>query len=219
MRKGFLSVVLALFVFYWIPAYAATLSPAAVPKVPKVANPAVPIPAPPAPTLPPPANLSLLNITTPNGGEKWVIGSMQNITWTTNLNGYCMVELYRGSTSPQTRVGMIGSGTQISNRIMSWKVGSYDGGTGTAPPGNDYWIVIKSEAVAKSDASNGPFTLMAITTSPSASTPLLSTDKKELSATSTGLKLSTPPEVVKILSLTYPRRADGFNKGILYKIT
>ena len=207
MRKSFLSVVLALFVFYWIPAYAATLSPAAVPKVPKTVSPSSP---PPVPTL---------NITAPNGGEKWLIGSTRNITWTTNLNGYCKVVLYRGSTGPQTRVGRIGSGTQISNKIMSWKVGSYDGGTGTAPPGNDYWIVIKSEAVAKSDASNGPFTLMAIIASPSASTPLLSTDKKELSAAPTALKLSAPPEVVKILSLTYPRRADGFHKGIQYKIT
>jgi hypothetical protein len=102
---------------------------------------------------------------------------------------------------------------------MSWKVGSYIGGTETAPPGNDYWIVIKSEAVAKSDASNGPFTLMAIIASPSASTPLLNTDKKELSAAPTALKPSAPPEVVKILSLTYPRRADGFHKGIQYKIT
>jgi hypothetical protein len=39
-----------------------------------------------------------INITTPNGGENWILGSLHNITWTDNISGNLRIDLYRGSS-------------------------------------------------------------------------------------------------------------------------
>ncbi len=211
MRKGFLLLALTTFIFFGAISYAGPQLQKPVKALP--ASPPASPPPKPAATPSPPAPLATLTLSAPNGGESWVIGSTRNITWTSsNVTGLVDIGLYRGGTNSQNRIGTIRTFVAVSDKTYAWKVGSYTMNTpGTASPGNNYWIVIKGvDAPSMSDASNGPFTLMASTASPSAPTPLLSTDKKELSKIPFG---------IKSLSLTYPRRADGFHKGIQYKIT
>ncbi len=185
MRKGFLLLTLTTFIFFGAISYAGPQLQKSVKALP--ASPPASPPPKPAATPSPPAPLATLTLSAPNGGESWAIGSTRNITWTSsNVTGLVDIGLYRGGTSSQNRIGTIRTFVAVSDKTYAWKVGSYTMNTpGTAAPGNNYWIVIKGvDAPSMSDASNGPFTLMASTASPSAPTPLLSTDKKELSKTS-----------------------------------
>ncbi|MCZ6702710.1 MAG: hypothetical protein O6940_06670, partial [Ignavibacteria bacterium] len=37
-----------------------------------------------------------ITLTLPNGGESWLIGSQQNITWSDNLSGNVEIQLFKG---------------------------------------------------------------------------------------------------------------------------
>lgn len=92
MRKGLLLLAVITFMFFAAVSYAAAQLQKPVKVLPSTPSatpapkPVIPAPPKPAPVSPPPSPLPILNVTTPNGGEKWLIGSMQNITWTTNMN-------------------------------------------------------------------------------------------------------------------------------------
>ncbi len=155
-----------------------------------------------------PATASLFALNSPNGGEKWVLGTQHEIVWkrSKDVTGYITIDLYRGGTSAQNKIGTIASGISVSLEKYSWIVGTLQGGT--APAGDDYKIVIR--AGGKSDTSNGAFSIMA------------KAEVKEAASLKSGgqsLGKIAPATTVKMVSLTYPRRADLLHKGIGYKIT
>jgi hypothetical protein len=106
-----------------------------------------------------------LNLTAPNGGENWTLGTSRNVTWT--FSGYAdgapvKLVLFKDAVDPDHKIGniveniSIGSGRSGS---YSWTVGNYDGGTVAA--GSGYYIrVIDMNGTAR-DESNGPFTISA----------------------------------------------------------
>jgi hypothetical protein len=213
MRKGLLLCVFSTFILCWTLSYSAEMqkpikilpsTPSATPASKTVA----PAPSKLAPTTPPPSPLSILNITVPNGGENWVIGTQHDITWTrsNDINGYITIDLYRGGTIAPNKVGTIASGISVSSGRYVWTVGSIQGGT--AAVGGDYRVVIS--AGGKTDASNGSFNIMA-KIDPAPSVPLASGGQ--------AMAKVTPSPAMKMVSLTYPRRADLLHKGITYKIT
>jgi len=100
-----------------------------------------------------------LTLTSPNGGENWTIGSTATITW--NASGVTTVRLilHKGGTGAVNRLGIIAQGLNAASGSYSWTVGSYD--TGTAGPGNDYYIRLKAEGADVEDFNNAVFALSA----------------------------------------------------------
>ncbi len=168
-----------------------------------------PAPSPsPKPALPsPPPSLSMLVLSSPNGGESWVTGTQHDITWnrSNDMTGFITIDLYRGGTSAQNKIGTIASGISVTTGKYSWTVGNYQGGT--TPAGNNYRVIIS--AGGKTDPSNGPFTIVPKLASAPPVSPSLDKD----------LKKTEIPTSLKRIYFTYPRRGDSFHKGIGYKVT
>jgi len=80
---------------------------------------------------------SSLQITSPNGGEKWELGTTHNITWTTTLSGV-NVAIYL--LKNDAFVGTIGY-VPITDCSFNWIDGNYKGGTAVAA--NDYKILLQ----------------------------------------------------------------------------
>ncbi|MDQ1350029.1 MAG: periplasmic glucans biosynthesis protein [Acidobacteriota bacterium] len=79
----------------------------------------------------------ILTVITPYGGESWITGSSQVITWTSSgLGGLCNLELYKDGI----KLGDIGQNVNVSSGLFNWSVGEYIGGN--APIGNDYKVRI-----------------------------------------------------------------------------
>ncbi|MFH2108061.1 MAG: hypothetical protein ABII93_05270 [Chrysiogenia bacterium] len=110
--------------------------------------------APPPPPPPPPPSSSTVTIVSPNGGESWVRGSEQTISWTsTNLTGKVYLQLARYN---DRTLGTIKDNLPAAGSI-SWKAGEYPGNT--APVGQ-YVIRVRSMADYKIfDESDAPFSL------------------------------------------------------------
>ena len=89
-----------------------------------------------------------LQITSPNGGEKWQAGSSQNITWSQNgLSGNVTVDLYKGGVKAATiATAAVSAGT------YRWTIPR------TTMAGTDYKIRIIQGSYA--DNSNGNFTIL-----------------------------------------------------------
>ncbi|MDD3235331.1 MAG: Ser-Thr-rich GPI-anchored membrane family protein [Candidatus Cloacimonetes bacterium] len=100
-------------------------------------------------TPPPPA----INISSPNGGESWQMGTIRSIMWTpTNLTGNAKIELIRGSTI----VSVISSSAPANNGLLSWLIPT------TLTPAADYMIKISSLTHAGVfDFSNSTFSIVA----------------------------------------------------------
>lgn len=99
-------------------------------------------------------NASALEVTSPNGGETWIIGNTHSITW--NYSGpdsRLKLELIKEGV----RVGTIAENIPAGQKRFLWKVGDYIGGK--AYGGVGYQIRAKMMSSAESDSSNGPFTL------------------------------------------------------------
>ncbi len=95
-----------------------------------------------------------LQMTSPNGGENWTIGSSHAITW--NANGYVgtvRLVLFRNNT----KVGQIATGINAAAGTYTWTAGQYSGGT--APAGSLYSIRLLAGDGSQEDFSDGPFTL------------------------------------------------------------
>jgi Leucine-rich repeat (LRR) protein len=98
---------------------------------------------------------SPMNLTLPNGGERWQIGTSQSITWTA------------GGVTHNVKLVLFKNGVKIGNIVVdipvgtgsySWNAGSYIGGTATADIG--YTVrIITMDGVYK-DESDGPFELL-----------------------------------------------------------
>ena len=102
-------------------------------------------------------NPPTLTITSPNGGETWISGNIQAITWSSSDVGagaLCSLELYKNNT----RLGNIATGLSLADGTYSWTVGQYIGGT--APVGNDYKVriaIISDGRQERNDLSNANF--------------------------------------------------------------
>ncbi|MCZ6702709.1 MAG: T9SS type A sorting domain-containing protein [Ignavibacteria bacterium] len=90
-----------------------------------------------------------INVTSPNGGESWLIGSLHEIIWTDQLDGDVQILLYRGGI-----LHTIVATSTSSDGSITWNVPSIE-------EGNDYKIkivsVITDEVFDESD-SNFTFT-------------------------------------------------------------
>jgi hypothetical protein len=95
-------------------------------------------------------------ITMPNGGENWVLGSRQSITWSHDgANAKIKFQLYRG----RTRVGVIVTGRNLVDGSYSWVVGALNDGT-SAPSGSDYSVrMVRQSDNVELDTSDAPFTI------------------------------------------------------------
>ncbi len=95
-----------------------------------------------------------LQLTSPNGGENWPLGSTQNITW--NANGYSgtvRLILFKKAS----KIGQIAASIPASQGSYSWTVGAYAGGT--APAGELYSIRLLAGDGTQEDYSDAPFTI------------------------------------------------------------
>jgi hypothetical protein len=96
----------------------------------------------------------------PNGGESWLLGSTQQITWSPgDVSGNVRLYLYQGGMEPNKRVGVITNSTPAAAGKFSWKVGSFLGGVAAAGAG--YRVEIKSYSPEKKDASDAAFKIVA----------------------------------------------------------
>ncbi len=96
-----------------------------------------------------------LEITSPNGGESWELGSTQNITW--NANGYTgtvRLTLYNKAA----KIGQIVGNLPASQGSYMWTVGSH--ANGTAAAGINYSIRLQAGDSSQDDFSDGPLTLI-----------------------------------------------------------
>lgn len=78
-------------------------------------------------------NEYIVYLTSPNGGENWKMGSLQNITWTDNIGENVKIELYKGGIFNST----ITTST-ISNGLYNWLIPT------NQQPDIDYKIKITS---------------------------------------------------------------------------
>jgi hypothetical protein len=90
-----------------------------------------------------------ISVTSPNGGENWLIGSTQEITWSDDISGDVKIELMRADTLYSNIVG-----ATSSSGTYSWE--DFTGVT----PGDNYRIRITSiQLPALFDISNSDFRL------------------------------------------------------------
>jgi hypothetical protein len=93
-------------------------------------------------------NSNSITVTSPNGGENWLIGSPNKVTWNDDIGGGVKIDLYKGGILDTT----IASSTPSN--------GSYDWDFADAAPGFDYQIKISSvDQPTLFDMSDNSFTL------------------------------------------------------------
>ena len=100
-------------------------------------------------------NPAQLELTAPNGGESWELGTTQNITW--NANGYAgtvrLILFQKG-----IKIGQIAANLPAAQGSYSWTVGTHQNGTATA--GVYYSIRLLAGDGSQDDFSDGPMTLV-----------------------------------------------------------
>lgn len=105
------------------------------------------------------AGLPAVTVTSPNGGERWAIGSTVTITWTPTAAGSSMrITLYRGGTLEANRVGTIVEGTRGVVGSYSWTAGVMTDGVAAA--GGDYYLRLKLVGEDEQDFSDAAFSLL-----------------------------------------------------------
>ncbi len=96
-----------------------------------------------------------LEMTSPNGGESWELGTTQNITW--NANGYAgTVRLILFQKAG--KVGQIVGSLPADQGSYAWTVGTHQAGTALA--GINYSIRLLAGDGSQEDFSDGPLTLI-----------------------------------------------------------
>ena len=96
-------------------------------------------------------------VTSPNGGETWVKGTMHPVTWTTSLCGNVGIELWKGGLLRS----MIAQSVP-ANAPFNWTIPNVN----TLVPGNDYKVRVKSLAnvagttLVVYDDSDAPFSIL-----------------------------------------------------------
>jgi len=102
-----------------------------------------------------------ITITSPNGGENWVLGSTHGITWNAvALSANIEISLWKDGES----VGNIADDLDRSAGSYNWTVGNHS--NGTAAPGSGYTIKIEEKNGAVSDTSDASFSISGETWQP-----------------------------------------------------
>lgn len=104
-------------------------------------------------TDPPPPPQTYIQVTSPNGGEQWSIGTIQSITWAYgNLDGNVRITLVQGANTPQI---VVAEAVPIASGVFNWSIPN------TIPAGqykvHVQWLGIP--AVYWGDVSDGFFTI------------------------------------------------------------
>ncbi|MEN8153485.1 MAG: CARDB domain-containing protein [Acidobacteriota bacterium] len=101
-----------------------------------------------------------INVSLPNGGEDWTLGSSKNITWTaTGLTNDVKITLWKNNVF----LGLIAKDIDPSSGSYPWTVGTYT--DGTAPADVDYKIKIREqggESFTTEDMSDENFTIVKV---------------------------------------------------------
>jgi len=97
-----------------------------------------------------------ITLTSPNGGESWMLGTSQNITWTWTgeLAGTVTLILMKDGR----RLGDIATRIPVTAGSYSWNVGQYSGGTAAA--GGGYRIRIRHVSGEWQDRSDSDFAIV-----------------------------------------------------------
>lgn len=83
-----------------------------------------------------------ITVSAPAGGEAWLIGSTQAISWLSNgLSGNVNINLYKGASN----LGAIATGIPVGNGVYNWKAGYLKNGTKVAA-GSTYRVSVASAA-------------------------------------------------------------------------
>ncbi|MCH7974504.1 MAG: hypothetical protein IH949_11595, partial [Bacteroidetes bacterium] len=91
-----------------------------------------------------------ITVISPNGGESWLTGTSQEITWTTDIGGNVKIDLYKGGVFDSEIINAILG----ANNTYSWAI------PGTTSTGTDYKIRITSvDQPVLFDISNNSFTI------------------------------------------------------------
>jgi len=99
--------------------------------------------------------ITILTLTSPNGGESWYINTIRNITWSSSgLSGNIRLELWKANK----KLGNIAADIPIGNGNYTWFVGNC--GPGIASPGNDYKVKIITANGLYNDSSNEAFSII-----------------------------------------------------------
>ena len=77
--------------------------------------------------------LPQITVTSPNGGETWIKGTTQTITWTDNISGNVKIRLFKGST-----VAAIIAASTPSNGSFDWTVST------SLADGDNYKVEVRS---------------------------------------------------------------------------
>lgn len=103
-----------------------------------------------------------IKVTSPNGGENWITGSIQTITWTDNINEDVRIDLYKGGVFNSNISNFV-----LSSGTYSWAISD------TLQGGSDYKIKITITADESiSDVSGDNFVI--------SNPPLIGTNPTEL---------------------------------------
>jgi hypothetical protein len=111
------------------------------------------------------ADAQSIQISTPNGGESWRLGSTQSITWTylyLETSSTATLELLKDGV----RIGEIASGVRIDSPSFSWRVGDYTGGVASSGTGYSIRITVSYYGRTITDTSNSPFQITSLDFSP-----------------------------------------------------
>jgi hypothetical protein len=189
MKKGFMFFVLAMFIVFLALSSALAGLPKKALKTLPLSSSVIAAPA--------PLWVAILLVKAPANGENWALGTKYDIAWTSsNISGYLRLDLYCDFPSPH-KVGTITAKTSVSNGKYTWEAGKYLGGA-VATHGKGYRIVFTATNPSISKSSP-QFNLVVPSAQPRA--------------------VSTLPGAMKGLTFNYPRRGDGFYKGIRYTIS
>jgi hypothetical protein len=101
------------------------------------------------------ARAQSLQVLSPDGGERWPLGSRRAITWNAQgVSGSVKIILRRNGV----KVGDIAAGVPASGGSYDWTVGALL--NGSAPAGEGYSVRIRSADNLAQDDSRAPFTLI-----------------------------------------------------------
>jgi hypothetical protein len=94
-----------------------------------------------------------ITVTSPNGAETWLMGTNQNITWTSYGVSTILVVLQKDGTN----VALIAKNVDAGPGSYTWTVGDSLKGTITSGTGFKIYLIEKTTGV--SDTSNNSFIL------------------------------------------------------------
>ena len=91
-----------------------------------------------------------LQLTSPNGGEKWGLGTTQTIKWSASLDGTVSIDLLKAGSVVST----LSSAVAASDGSLSWAIPK------DFTVGTDYRVQVTSSAYSMTDQSDGDFSLL-----------------------------------------------------------